>query len=436
MTMPHASRAAFEAPRHAGRFLTWQTLDDDVSTQAKRAPLDITLSLHTNLAAVEKEWREFERDADATVFQCFDWLAAWQSNIGIRNHTVPAIVFGHDPQGTLLFIMPFAIEPGAIGRLRWLGSDLADYNAPLLHRRFSACLEACFAELWTEITALLVRHGMRYDVVDFSKMPELVGGQRNPFLQLPATLHPSGAYLTRLGGDWDEFYKSKRSSSSRKRDRGRVRRLAEYGKACFVSAETPEEAAASLAILIDQKARAFERRGIPNLFARAGYREFFFDVATRPTARGLTHISRLDVGTLPAALNFGLIFQDCYYHVLASYDEGEVSRCGPGVAHLHNLLAYAVGRGLKTFDFTIGDEPYKREWCDVERKLYDHVSARTWRGRPWAISFGVWLRLKRLIKQNPALWAAANGFRSLMGSIGRPSTPENAASPKAPKSNT
>jgi CelD/BcsL family acetyltransferase involved in cellulose biosynthesis len=43
-------------------------------------------------------------------------------------------------------------------------------------------------------------------------------------------------------------------------------------------------------------------------------------------------------------------------------------------------MRYAIERKCDAFDFTIGDERYKSEWCDGVFKLYDHVSAATWRG--------------------------------------------------------
>ena len=111
------------------------------------------------------------------------------------------------------------------------------------------------------------------------------------------------------------------------------------------------------------------------MFERPGYRDFFLDMATGPQSARLTHLSRLDVGPMTAAANFGLMFRGRYYYVLASYDDGELARFGPGAAHLHDLMRYAIEHGCDVFDFTIGDEPYKREWCDAEIKLYDYVSA-------------------------------------------------------------
>ena len=120
--------------------------------------------------------------------------------------------------------------------------------------------------------------------------------------------------------------------------------------------------------------------GVDDLFAATGHREFFLAIATDPAMRALVHVSRLDVGATAAAANVGLTFRDCYYLILSSYHDGELSRFGPGRAHLHELLRHAIDRGFARFDFTVGDEPYKRDWSDTELRLYDHLAAVTLQG--------------------------------------------------------
>ena len=56
-----------------------------------------------------------------------------------------------------------------------------------------------------------------------------------------------------------------------------------------------------------------------------------------------------------------------------------MSKYGPGAAHMHDLMRYAIERGCGAFDFTIGDERYKAEWCEGQITLYDPVSAATLR---------------------------------------------------------
>jgi CelD/BcsL family acetyltransferase involved in cellulose biosynthesis len=381
---------------------------------AGQSPFQISVT--DDLSAVEREWRTFEQYADCTAFQSFDWLQTWQRCIGVRAGVVPAIVVGRRAGGELAFIFPLAIEQSRFAvRLTFLGRELGDYNAPLLAPGFSSTVTSdTFPALWQEVRDLLQRDKrFRHDVILLDKLPERVGSQHNPFLALNVAANPSGAYLTSLAGDWETFYTAKRSSSTRRRDRSKRKKLGENGEVRMVTPVVPEDSVGTLDVLIEQKSRAFGRMGVPDIFARPGYPEFYTDLVSRSPA--LVHVSRLQIGSTYAATNFGLVFRGRYYHVLASYDEGPLSRFGPGAAHLHELMRYAIERGCDCFDFTIGDEPYKRDWCDTELKLYDHVAAVTPRG--WLVAAPVALarRAKRAIKQSPFLWGLVTRLRAARG---------------------
>jgi CelD/BcsL family acetyltransferase involved in cellulose biosynthesis len=378
----------------------------------------ISLRVHGDLNEVRAEWQALERHADRTVFQSFDWLAAWQHHIGARSGTVPAIVLGRDADGQLLFILQLAIEThGLTRRLTWLGWQLCDYNAPLLAEHFSDHMSAeRFVLAWRDVIALLQENPrLRFDLIDLQKMPEAVGGQRNPFLDLPVFAHPSGAYVANLGRDWEQFYAAKRSSQTRKKERRQLKHLAEFGEVRFVDVQDHDDIAHTLLTLMDQKSRAFAKMGVEDFFARPGYREFFLDVVGDPDMREMIHVSRLDVGATTAATNVGLRFRDCYYLILSSYDDGDVSRFGPGRAHLHELLRHAIDGGFQRFDFTVGDEPYKRDWSDTELRLYDHLAAVTLRGLMVTATATAFRRTKRFIKQSPTLWHAFSKARALAG---------------------
>ena len=394
---------------------------DPAVVSADGAYADLQLSVHHDLGTVEQEWRRFEQVADCTVFQSFDWLSTWQKHVGALTQTTPAVVLGRRRSGELLFILPLATRrTGALTQLAFLGRDLGDYNAPLLAPDFADVIGSRFPTLWRDICAALQsdpRH--RHDMVLLDKMPERIGGQRNPFLQLEVTLNPSGAYLTSLMPTWDDFYTAKRSSATRRRDRTKRKRLAESGEVQMVTPCDPDAIADTLATLLDQKQRSFARMGVSNIFERPGYRAFFFDLATGPQTRALVHVSRLEVGSFPAATNLGLVFRGGYYHVIASYDDGPLARFGPGAAHLHDLMHHAIERGCTFFDFTIGDEPYKRDWCDAEIRIYDHVATAGVRGWLMASGMNVRSRAKRAVKQSAWLWPAAMRLRAAMASIKR-----------------
>ena len=112
-------------------------------------------------------------------------------------------------------------------------------------------------------------------------------------------------------------------------------------------------------------------------------------------------------------------WRGCYYLLFSSYVDGDLARFGPGRAHLHELLRHAIDRGFDRFDFTIGDEAYKREWSDIELKLYDHLAANTVRG--WAVvaMIAAFRKTKRFIKQTPSLWHAFSKARALAGLLSK-----------------
>lgn len=381
----------------------------------------VELCVHGDLGEVEAEWRAFEQTADCTVFQVYDWIAKWQQHIGTLYGIVPAIIVGRDSGGQLLFILPLAIETrGAVRRLTWFGSELCDYNAPLLAAHFSDQLSSNrFVLLWQDIVTMLQANPrFRFDLADLQKMPETIGAQPNPFLSLKVMPNPSGAHIATLTGDWEEFYAAKRSGSTRKRERRQFKHLTELGDVRFGDVEQPEDVERTLDTMFEQKSRSFARIGVEDIFARPGRREFFADIATDPGTRALIHVSRLDVGATMAAANVGLRFRDCYSLILSSYQDGDIARFGPGRAHLHELLHQSIDRGFKHFDFTIGDEFYKRDWCDTELRLYDYLAGATIAGRLVVATTTALRRVKRFIKQTPVLWHVFSKARAFVRSLG------------------
>jgi CelD/BcsL family acetyltransferase involved in cellulose biosynthesis len=406
-----------------------------LSTCAEIRTGGITLALYDRIDAIEAEWRRFEREADCTPFQSFAWLSAWCRHVGPHVKMVPTILVGRQ-NDEILFLLPLMVQPGAIRRLMFLGSDLCDYNAPLLARNFSERVTpAEFRALWQACCRLLqgVPQG-RHDLVAFTKMPETVGTQRNPLLTLRVGQNPSNAYLAQLGSTWTEYYETRRSSATRRRDRTKLKRLGEMGDVRFITPDQRVEIQRTMAVLFEQKAKSLAHMGVADIFAQPGWRDFFLDLATNPRSRELVHVSRLDVGMVWSAINFGLTFGDGYFHVLASYDDGETSRFGPGVAHLRELMRYAIEHRKSKFDFTIGDERYKREWSDVTVPLYDHVKAVRVRGLPAAMLAAGGRRLRRAIKQNETLWTWFSRARVLLAPKTNGETPSiKNAPPLAPE---
>lgn len=392
--------------------------DGAINSPAVELYVDVRLSLYDGFPEIEQEWRAFEARADGTAFQSFDLTSTWYRHIGVREGVTPAIVIGRR-HGLILFILPLALQPGLLRRVTWLGALLNSCNAPLLAPDFSKIISPKqFPLLWRQIIQFL-RREIRYDLIDLDKNSETAGAQINPFLALPVMPHPNDTYVARLTGTWDEFYVAKRSSSWRRTDSKKRRRLAKFGEVQFAIVDEQGDIEQTLDALIEQKKSLYAALGVDNLFERPGYRQFYLDLASGPKCHGLVHVSSVKVGSTIVAASFGLTFHGNYDYVLAGYTAGEFEACSPGTIHLQELMRYFLERDFKTFDFNIGDAPYKREWCDLELKLYDYLAPATMRG--WLVAFvirGARI-LKRFIKRNQSLWPMFLRARSLIGRLRR-----------------
>lgn len=380
---------------------------------------EIEVSVHDTIADLQTVWLELQAQGDCTVFQSFAWISAWQRHIGAREGVSPCVVVGWGRDGKAQFILPLGIRKNIITRrLVWLGGSLSDYQGPILASTFSRQLSGQFPRLWRDIRAMLPRH----HVVSLGRMPAKIGSQTNPFVNLSGVApHASFAHLTQLKPEWQSYYDAKRSSASKKRDRQKRRKMEEHGAVKLVVPQTVSEKLASFDVLVAQKSRAFERMGVANFLNRPGYLDFYRDLLSDPDAETLVHVSHLQVGEDIVASNWGLSFQQRYSYVLASYDEThEVSRFGPGMMQLMELMRHATETGHDLFDFTIGDEGYKDQWCEIEVPLYDHLSAEGLLGQVALLPQLGFMRLKRFIKQTPLLWNWFTRARAALASIPSP----------------
>ena len=209
------------------------------SERTRAVPPHFSIQIFSELGAVEAEWRQFERTADCTAFQTFDWLATWQKHVGERRGARPVIAVGRFAEGDIAFIVPLCLMRGHLARrLCWLGQDLCDYNAPLLAADFSErTTPEDFLAAWHELQVQMQCEPLlRHDWIEFEKMPETVGAQANPFMHLRVTPNRSNAHLAHLGEDWEKFYCAKRSSATRRRDRSKLRHMSQFGDVRFITA--------------------------------------------------------------------------------------------------------------------------------------------------------------------------------------------------------
>ncbi|MEP0325115.1 GNAT family N-acetyltransferase [Bauldia litoralis] len=390
-----------------------------VSTESLSAPVAragavpglAEVSVVTDLRAIEEEWRALEGTAIGHVFQSIDFIRPWLLHIG-RDQVLPRIVVGRDAGGSILFLLPFGVRRclGAT-ELEWIGGPYADYHAGLYAPGFLAALALDAERRNAFVEAAIAPLKSEVDVVHLRRQPETLGDYPNPFAAWHVSDRRTRAHWTRLTGDWDTYYRSKRNSSSRRHDRLKWEKMERIGPAAAIDAETPADVRRVLSALFVQKDQSLAAGGIPPYFADTNVRAFYDALAMKAYPAGLSHVSAIESNGDVVAANWGLIRGDRYYYVMTSYDGGPVSRHSPGRALMRHLMRWSIDRGLTEFDFTVGDEDFKTHWCEENEYLRCSLKVLHPRGALLGLAIRGVRSARATVTANPKLTRLANQVR-------------------------
>lgn len=83
----------------------------------------------------------------------------------------------------------------------------------------------------------------------------------------------------------------------------------------------------------------------------------------------LLHFSRLTIGEESAAWNFSVVFHNCFYSYIVTYED-KYSVLSPGKIVLLKCIEDAILKRLSVFDCLRGDESYKAGWTEKTEPLW------------------------------------------------------------------
>lgn len=332
------------------------------------------IKVYRSIAEAEAVWRPFQQDAYLYAFQTYEWLSCWYEIIGIHQNVSPCIVVvrtNEDPEDIAL-LLPLGIQKsGIIRKLVWLGGDVSDYHGPIIGKSYYEKYRIDIDMLIRELKTLLPK----FDVIFFEKQPAKIGNVLNPFITGKCR-QDGRSYCLTPDTQWGKFFKTEIKSRVRNDTARQERRLAERGKLSFLIGRSEKEITEITNTMIQQKIRRLETTGVENKLNFDHYKRFYSSVALAFKDDGIQDYPRVQVSALylngnMIATHWGLIYKDRFYYLMPAYEEGEISKYSPGRLLMVRLLEWCFGdSSSRTFDFTVGKETYKSDWCNEELILY------------------------------------------------------------------
>ena len=107
-----------------------------------------------------------------------------------------------------------------------------------------------------------------------------------------------------------------------------------------------------------------------------------------------THISCIKLDDQIIAAHWGIVYKNRFYYLLPSMNAKNLAKYSPGRILIENLIKWSIANKLQIFDFTLGDEKYKKSWCNSKSQLFNHLYLNSFKG----VVLFIFLKSKLIIK--------------------------------------
>jgi len=345
----------------------------------RSVPVQIRLARHIrDLAEFWPRWNTLG-EARCYPWQCADILELYCDTFVPARKNEPlfvAILGRHDEP---LMLISLVIQPyhdytrfiRTVRILKFPDWGFSDYNAPVVFPPVAN---------WDVKTARIIWRGLRkllpsFDIALFEKMPDRVGDLPNPLSLLRTASDRYTGHAADLSGEWEDFASkipSRHSWRTRHavghhvhgRRRRRGGRFRELGPRTFELAKTPEQYDVFIEALIRQK-----RDRYPMCLTLAEEVAYVKMARRRVYPSGPVCLFALKINDTIIATTFCLLIEQ---RLIAQFisDEGSWRPYSPGHLILNMICEWCFANRLQLFDFGIGDEPYKNDYCDIAIRLW------------------------------------------------------------------
>lgn len=375
--------------------------------------ISFSIQLHNRMEPLEASWRALEKDDNLSLHQGYDWCRAWAATHRSRLLIVEGVHAGRTEM-----ILPLEIvRHGPIRIARFLASRFSNINTGLYSEAFRTLAPA--PVLRRALDQARGQFALYFDLFMLENIPLHWRGQEHPLSQLPAVLNQNASFQLSLHRDFGQTLAQLNAKRRRKKFRQCERRLEALGGHEHVIAESGDEACRTLTLFFQQKAVRFEALGLPNVF-REEETQAFFRALARVSDREDNYPLRLHTLRIKSGDEAGRIIAIAGLsrkgdHVLCQFgsiDEGFAPEASPGEFLFHLMIEKLCGEGAALFDFGIGDQAYKRSWCNIETQQHDLLWPTTVAGSAVAAVHRAKANAKRTIKQNPKLYGFVQRLRS------------------------
>jgi CelD/BcsL family acetyltransferase involved in cellulose biosynthesis len=363
---------------------------------------DVSVAVGDDLAA----YADLARRGVFSPAQSPIWIENWVRHVR-PDFLVATLARGGQP------VFSVALEvtrKGPLGIASFMSGRHANGNMPPMTAAFAA--SAGLADVRALVDAIAEARP-DIDLVAFDRLASAIGGTLNPLVLLPHQQSPNLSLAVGLDGGFDALLSRASGKRKRKKHRSQTRKFEAAGGFRRIQARSKAETNALLDAFFAMKAVRFRKMGIPNVFGDAEVQAFFKGIFADALdeERPSFVLHALEVGGKIRAVTGSSRSADRFICEFGAIAEDDVSFASPGEFLFFDNIREACEAGYAIYDFSVGDEPYKRLWCNLEIRQFDALVALTGKGRIAAAGIQFAGRAKSFVKNNRLVWKVVKAFR-------------------------
>lgn len=305
-----------------------------------------------------EEWNELAgTSATNTIFQTFQWHAAWWRSYGAG---YKSCIFAGLDRGRLVGIAPLMIS--SKGRVSFIGDGRSDFHDVIVDEPHKAAfLDAVFS--------LLQGRRKEWDSLAFTNIPDSSStvptaiALCRKYGLFPLVQRDVVNHVLVVAGDPDQARAIMDKPDLRRRTNYFLRTgILKYSLIADWSA-----AERCLPVFFEQHRKRWQRNRSLSIFDLPTNRQFYLELLKKLLPCSWLHWSMLEFDGKPIAFNFGFDYNGVLTWYKPSFDVAIANR-SPGKVLLRHLIGYALEHGRQELDFTVGDELFKQRYKNRTRK--------------------------------------------------------------------
>jgi CelD/BcsL family acetyltransferase involved in cellulose biosynthesis len=372
----------------------------------------VSVDVVSDMREAENVWRALEQPNQfSTPYQRFDFLEAWQHQVGERDGVRPFIVIAYDKERQPLLLLPLGVKREHGARVaRFLGGKHATFNMALWDNDFAR--NATKADLDALMSG--IRAHAQADLLALTQQPQRWLDVPNPMSLLPHQASTNDCPLLKMAPGAPPA--SRVSNSFRRRLKGKERKLQTLPGYGYRLAGNDAEIKHLLDWFFAIKPQRMAAQKLPNVFADPGVEDFIRGACMAQLAGGghAIDIHALECDDEVIAIFAGVADGHRFSMMFNTYTLSASSKYSPGLILMRDIIDHYADRGATALDLGMGSDDYKRLFCKDDEPIFDSFIPLSLRGKVAAAGLSSFTRLKRLVKHTPALMQMAQRVRGVL----------------------